>query len=455
MLQISLEDLERILTDFGICAKALAFSELQRDDYAQNGPDSKEVRLIVRVDLDQSPPLVVRLKHERDVTIDLIESQCRFAQTLRDHGVPTPRQYRAESGFVRRCELNGYDVLATVEEFACGELRVVDESTAEQTGALLAKMHVLSESLDLHVNHRVLFDPTDRNELFDFEAFLSVQDALEGDDCARFDRIVRSYRTAMALLSPLKSAARFAVQGDVSDCNLYRTASGEIGVFDFNQSGDNTLFGDAVMQAVFVARLMAYPETVGDDFESIVLSAFLRGYQSVRPFSADEQAMLPVLLAVIRAFGSADIRWNEDSLVAVCQKGDVLSVRRWLIAIEDRLKDLPYAELPALAHNKLVRDRIPEICRANGNLPRVRILSDEEFRRCLAAKLDEEVAEFHEDPCAEELSDILKVVYALAETIGYSEEALNALRWKKRAERGGFSEKIFLISTEESKEETP
>lgn len=316
-------------------------------------------------------------------------------------------------------------------------------------------MHILSESLDLHVNHRVLFDPMERNELFDFEAFLSVQDALDGDDRMRFDRIAGRYRAAMALLSPLKIAARFAVQGDVSDCNLYRTTLGEIGVFDFNQSGDSTLFGDAVMQAIVAARLMVYPENAGDDFESIVLSAFLRGYQSVRPFSAEERTMLPVLLTVIRAFWSADIRWNEDSLIAALQKGDSLSVRRWLIAIEERLKDLPSAELPAMAHSKLVRDRIPEICRANGTIPLVRILSDEEFRRCLAAKLDEEVAEFHEDLCAEELADILEVVYALAETIGSSEEVPNALRWKKRAERGAFSEKIFLISTEESKEETP
>ena len=38
--------------------------------------------------------------------------------------------------------------------------------------------------------------------------------------------------------------------------NLYQAASGEIGVFDFNRCGDNNLFCDAVMQAVFEARLM-------------------------------------------------------------------------------------------------------------------------------------------------------------------------------------------------------
>lgn len=62
----------------------------------------------------------------------------------------------------------------------------------------------------------------------------------------------------------------------------------------------------------------------------------------------------------------------------------------------------------------------------------------------LDAKLDEELAEYHQDQNLEELADLLEVVYATAVARGYSVEELESLRKKKAAERGGFSKKILL-----------
>ena len=75
----------------------------------------------------------------------------------------------------------------------------------------------------------------------------------------------------MNILSPLKECKKYAVQGDISNCNLYQNASEEIGVFDFNRSGDNILFCDAVMQAVFEARLMDYPKNKDNNFEKHII----------------------------------------------------------------------------------------------------------------------------------------------------------------------------------------
>ena len=97
---------------------------------------------------------------------------------------------------------------------------------------------------------------------------------------------------------------------------------------------------------------------------------------------------------------------------------------------------------------KLVRDKIPALIERNGEIPKIRILDEEEYRRCLEAKLDEEVAEFHADRNAEELADILEVVYALAETIGCTREELLACYEKKHAERGGFRKRVFLMGKE-------
>lgn len=101
-----------------------------------------------------------------------------------------------------------------------------------------------------------------------------------------------------------------------------------------------------------------------------------------------------------------------------------------------------------MIYNKLVRDKIPEIIASKGGKAEVRMLSDEEYRTFLAAKLDEEVGEYHRDKNAEELADILEVVYALAASIGCSREELMELYEKKHEARGGFEKKILLISSE-------
>ena len=99
--------------------------------------------------------------------------------------------------------------------------------------------------------------------------------------------------------------------------------------------------------------------------------------------------------------------------------------------------------------NKLVRDRIPAIIEAGGERPITRILNGEEYLRCLEQKLDEETAEYHEGKNLEELADILEVVYALAEAGGHSREELLSVYEKKHEARGGFADRVFLISKEE------
>lgn len=102
-----------------------------------------------------------------------------------------------------------------------------------------------------------------------------------------------------------------------------------------------------------------------------------------------------------------------------------------------------------IVYNKLVRDKIPELIRQQGQEPQVRILDDEEYARCLADKLNEEVAEFLRDRNVEELADILEVVFALTETLGSSRAELMEVYQKKHEARGGFANRAFLISKED------
>jgi predicted house-cleaning noncanonical NTP pyrophosphatase (MazG superfamily) len=97
-------------------------------------------------------------------------------------------------------------------------------------------------------------------------------------------------------------------------------------------------------------------------------------------------------------------------------------------------------------HRKLVRDRIPDIIRAQGRTPVVEHLAAEERRGALLAKLVEEAAEAAEDQdLAEELADVLEVVRALAAALGLSLEELTELADRKKAARGGFEDGVFLV----------
>lgn len=100
-------------------------------------------------------------------------------------------------------------------------------------------------------------------------------------------------------------------------------------------------------------------------------------------------------------------------------------------------------------HNKLVRDRIPEIIELEGRKPHVRILDEKEMIKCLENKLQEEINEYVDERSVEELADILEVIYALCMIKGVSREQLERAREIKEIARGAFNERIFLEYVED------
>jgi len=95
-------------------------------------------------------------------------------------------------------------------------------------------------------------------------------------------------------------------------------------------------------------------------------------------------------------------------------------------------------------HNKLVRDKIPEIIEAQGEAPICRVLTNPEYLDALNQKLQEEVSEYLQDNGVEELCDILEVIYAIAAAKGYTVQDLTKTRSAKNEKNGAFNRKIFL-----------
>ena len=100
-------------------------------------------------------------------------------------------------------------------------------------------------------------------------------------------------------------------------------------------------------------------------------------------------------------------------------------------------------------YDKAVRDRIPDIIRAEGKQCVVKQVSDTEFLRYMERKLSEELHEYAESKSPEEIADLLEVIYRVAELQGMERDELETLREKKRKERGGFTDNLVLVSAEE------
>ena len=99
-------------------------------------------------------------------------------------------------------------------------------------------------------------------------------------------------------------------------------------------------------------------------------------------------------------------------------------------------------------HNKLVRDKIPDIIRQNGETAIIRALSDDnEYLEALLVKDEEESAELRENPCLEELADKLEVLIAIGKVLGFTQADIESARIKKYIERGGFENRVFLEET--------
>ena len=98
-------------------------------------------------------------------------------------------------------------------------------------------------------------------------------------------------------------------------------------------------------------------------------------------------------------------------------------------------------------YDKLVRDKIPEIIKENGEKPVTRILDKNEYKKELEKKLKEECTEVLEaegKDRLEELADVYEILNALAMLENSSIKEVEQIAKKKSDKRGAFDKRIFL-----------
>ena len=214
-------------------------------------------------------------------------------------------------------------VQVTVEDFVKGQLQIINVETARQIGRMHARAHEISLRAGCHVDYPVLFDALGENDLFSFamleEQLPGMPDPLRG----KAENVLALCHDHQAALSPLAAYPRCATQGDLSDCNLYRTSDGEIGMFDFNNCGDAVPLVDAIMQGIFVSRLMDYGQEPTEAFSLGLLRAYLEGYESIRPLTAQEKELARHMDALCAALWRFDLVFGDDSLKNLLARGDM------------------------------------------------------------------------------------------------------------------------------------
>ena len=98
-------------------------------------------------------------------------------------------------------------------------------------------------------------------------------------------------------------------------------------------------------------------------------------------------------------------------------------------------------------YDKLIRDRIPEIIRADGKTCKVEQMNQANYLKALREKVVEEateIAEAEDEELAKEIADLREVLDALQDAAGIESGEVAHLQKKRRAERGGFKERLRL-----------
>ena len=100
-------------------------------------------------------------------------------------------------------------------------------------------------------------------------------------------------------------------------------------------------------------------------------------------------------------------------------------------------------------YDKLVRDRIPEIIEKDNCICYYHVADDNEFKIKLHEKLLEEIVEFLENPCAEEIADILEILDAVRMFYDIDLDEIKTKKNRKKLTNGKFNERYILESTKE------
>ena len=97
---------------------------------------------------------------------------------------------------------------------------------------------------------------------------------------------------------------------------------------------------------------------------------------------------------------------------------------------------------------KLIRDKMPMLMKQSNVKFDAKIADNDEFKKLIAEKMQEEVQELMDDKTIEEAADVYEVFLSLIKLWGHDLHDVIAVADDKREARGGFGERVVLIKSD-------
>ena len=97
-----------------------------------------------------------------------------------------------------------------------------------------------------------------------------------------------------------------------------------------------------------------------------------------------------------------------------------------------------------ILYDKLIRDKIPEIIENAGKKYEIHKADQKEYIKKLLLKVEEELAEFKEEPSIAEMADLFEVLDAIIDYYDFNREDIKNYQENKRKERGAFKKQLIL-----------
>lgn len=337
-MNIELKNLMEVLTLYNIT------EEISNFNFFINGYNDKtsEIKVIIKVEFLNKNPLVVKFVRENDHPHNIIETQSVFSEYLRSHGILTPKRYMSGGCYCRKYELNNIFIDVTVEDYLGEEIKTIDLKLTYKIGQLMAKIHKISEEGNCHIGSNTIFNVIGYNEVSGFNSFLELGEGGKIDSVL-YQRIKTLYISKLEKIKlSWAKLPRYATQGDISINNLSFVGD-EIGIFDYNIAGDETLVGDMVLEGLLTANEMDLSNGMTDKDRPELFKWFLKGYINERPLTEDEKDALSEIYSTSSALWFTKIKYDEDSLTKLVERNeydkvDLLLQEIYNILSEDNFK---------------------------------------------------------------------------------------------------------------------
>jgi len=331
-MNIELKDILNILSLYNIYSDVLDYKFFINEF----DEETLEMKFIVKVELADNRKLVTKFIRQDFHPNNIIEEQSRFSEHLRSHGVLTPIRYKSGDNYCITYPFNEYTLDVTVEDYFGEEIKAIDNDLAYKIGQLMGKNHRIAENDNLHITNRTMFNIVGYNEVSGYDDFLEFgkNELIERDI---FNQICSIYDKKLNRLKEVwDSLPKYATQGDYSTNNLTYHGD-ELGIFDYNNAGDETLISDMILEGLLTAYESDLSDGLTDDDRLELFKIFVNGYISQRQLSEKEKSIFNDIYAISKGLWFTRIQYNENSLEKLIENNEHEKVEKLIQEIYEDL----------------------------------------------------------------------------------------------------------------------